>query len=175
MFEQLLQEVSTIFISPVLLALVVMFIYALFALGMFVVDLVNLMTGRRSVTALAGFLRSRPHATQEVLELQVLKLLEPLKIISRVAPMLGLVATLIPMGPALVAVSEGDSQGVAENMVLAFSAVIVALVSASITYVILVVRRRWLITELHDILEGRVLAVQEPSAPVVGREVSHGA
>ena len=66
--------------------------------------------------------------------------------------MLGLVATMIPMGPALVAVAAGNAQGMAQNLVVAFAAVIVALLAASMTYVVLSVRRRWLLAELNTLL-----------------------
>ena len=64
--------------------------------------------------------------------------------------MLGLVATMIPMGPALLALTRSDAQGVGDNLVVAFSAVILALVSASITFFILTIRRRWLLQELRE-------------------------
>lgn len=80
-----------------------------------------------------------------------MKQLEWLRITSRSAPMLGLVATMIPMGPALLALTRNDAQGIGENMVVAFSSVIVALLSASITFFILTVRRRWLLQELRSI------------------------
>ena len=83
-----------------------------------------------------------------------LKELEGLRLCSRVAPMLGLVATMIPMGPALVAVASGQSSGVAESLAPAFAAVIVALVAASITFVIYSVRRRWLLAEMLAVLDG---------------------
>jgi len=83
------------------------------------------------------------------LELAIMKRLEWLRIVSRTAPMLGLVATMIPMGPALLALSRGDAGSVGENLVVAFSAVILALVAASITFFILTIRRRWLLEELR--------------------------
>jgi biopolymer transport protein ExbB/TolQ len=65
--------------------------------------------------------------------------------------MLGLVATMIPMGPVLLALANADAKVVGENLVVAFAAVILALVSASITFVLLTVRRRWLLEELRCI------------------------
>jgi biopolymer transport protein ExbB/TolQ len=59
---------------------------------------------------------------------------------------------MIPMGPALVAVAAGNAQGVAQNLVVAFAAVIVALLAASMTYVVLSIRRRWLLAELNVLL-----------------------
>ena len=85
------------------------------------------------------------------LELWILKRLEWLRITSRTAPMLGLVATMIPMGPALLALTRSDAQSVGENLVVAFSAVILALVAASLCFLVLTVRRRWLLEELRAI------------------------
>ena len=47
------------------------------------------------------------------------------------------------------ALTRSDAQGVGENMVVAFSSVILALVAASLTYLVLTVRRRWLLQELR--------------------------
>jgi biopolymer transport protein ExbB/TolQ len=107
-------------------------------------------------------------------ELHLLKLLEPLRITSRVAPMLGLVATMIPMGPALVAVAAGNAQGMAQNLVIAFAAVIVALLAAAITYVVLSVRRRWLLAELNALLNGQPRPAELPNSPPVALEVVRG-
>jgi len=65
--------------------------------------------------------------------------------------MLGLVATMIPMGPALKSLSDGNLAQVSENLTIAFSAVILALIAASITYWVVNVRRRWLAEELLEI------------------------
>ena len=42
----------------------------------------------------------------------------------------------------------------AQNLVVAFAAVIVALMAASLTYVVLSVRRRWLLAELNALMSG---------------------
>jgi len=62
---------------------------------------------------------------------------------------------MIPMGPALVAVASGESQGVAQSLAPAFASVIVALASASIAFVVYTVRRRWLMRELVTVLDAR--------------------
>jgi biopolymer transport protein ExbB/TolQ len=159
--ESLLYESSKFFLTPVLVLLCAMFVYALFALGAFVLDLALRRLGGGGRQPLAAFRRRHPDSNAAAVELHLLKLLEPLRIVSRVAPMLGLVATMIPMGPALVAVSSGNAQGIAQNLVVAFAAVIVALMAAAITYTVLSVRRRWLLAELNALMH---------SAP----EVVHG-
>lgn len=151
--ETILYDTSRLFLTPVLLLLCAMFAYAVFATGVLLFDL----AARRRPGAdqpLHRWKQRHPQCNETALELQVLKRLEPLRITSRVAPMLGLVATMIPMGPALVAVAAGNAQGVAQNLVVAFAAVIVALLAASMTYVVLSIRRRWLLAELNALLQG---------------------
>jgi len=65
--------------------------------------------------------------------------------------MLGLIATMIPMGPALKSLSDGNIQGISENLVVAFSAVIFGLVISSITFWIASYKKRWLAIELVDV------------------------
>lgn len=150
-FENALFQLAQLFLWPVTLLVFAVFAYAVMSLGAFAVE-----WGRRHqqpgrVLVLGRVAPSSP----EALELAVLKELEGLRLCSRVAPMLGLVATMIPMGPALVAVASGQSQGVAESLAPAFAAVIVALVAASISFVIYSVRRRWLLAEMLMVLDGR--------------------
>ena len=94
-------------------------------------------------------------AASDDLELVILKDLEGLRIVSRSAPMLGLVATMIPMGPALLSLGRGDASGVGENMVVAFSGVTLALIAASVAHYVLTVRRRWLLQDLRAIERAR--------------------
>jgi len=158
--EVLLYEIARLFMAPVLVVLLCMFAYAFFALGAFAWD-----GARRSTRlgALTAYRRANPDATLADIELRIMRILEPLRITSRTAPMLGLVATMIPMGPALVAVTSGNARGVSQNLVVAFSAVIIALLSAAITFTVLSVRRRWLMTELEALRPG-----------LEAREVQHG-
>ncbi|MFN7982407.1 MAG: MotA/TolQ/ExbB proton channel family protein [Vicinamibacterales bacterium] len=155
--------------APVLIALSLMFLYALFSLGAFLADL--LRPAERPMK-LARFRKTRPDASLQDVELHILRTLEPLRITSRTAPMLGLVATMIPMGPALVAVTSGNAKGIAENLVVAFSAVIIALLSAAITFTVLTVRRRWLLLELEALKPAIELdTVKRSFAREAGRHV----
>ena len=152
--ETFLYETSKFFLTPVLVILCGMFLYALFALGTLLLDLAMRRFSGKARMPLVQYRQRHPRSNAEEVELHLLKLLEPLRIVSRVAPMLGLVATMIPMGPALVSVASGNAQGIAQNLVVAFSAVIVALMAAAITYLVLSVRRRWLLAELNTLLNG---------------------
>lgn len=175
--ETFLFEISNVFLTPVLVILLAMFVLALFHLGALLVEgLLRIVRGR-GVQPLTRYVRANPRADREQLELHLLKLIEPLRVTSRVAPMLGLVATMIPMGPALVAVSAGDTQGIASNLVVAFSAVIVALLAAAITFTVLSIKRRWLLEELNGLLAERARLAAGPAEvihPTHLREASHG-
>jgi biopolymer transport protein ExbB/TolQ len=168
--EAFLYETSKFFLTPVLVVLCAMFLYAVFAFGTLLYDLALRLRRGQARQPLWRYRERHPQANDEAVELHLLKLLEPLRITSRVAPMLGLVATMIPMGPALVAVAGGNAHGIAQNLVVAFAAVIVALLAAALTYVTLSVRRRWLLVELNDLLNDPVRPAHRP----VALEVVHG-
>lgn len=150
-FENTLFQLAQMFLWPVTILVLAAFAYAVMSLGAFGFEWVR----RRRQPGRVLVLAAASAASAETLELAVLRELEGLRLCSRVAPMLGLVATMIPMGPALVAVASGQSQGVAESLAPAFAAVIVALVAASITFVVYSVRRRWLLAEMVAVLEGQ--------------------
>ncbi|QDS91119.1 hypothetical protein EC9_53390 [Rosistilla ulvae] len=149
--ENLLFDMAQLFWWPVLLLVLFAFAYALFKLGGFLIEaFLRLRLPQRHwvvPTDATGSLES--------MELLVLRELEGLRLCSRIAPMLGLVATMIPLGPALAAVSSGQSQITANSMGGAFAAVIIALVAASITFAIYTVRRRWLMQELTHWMESQ--------------------
>ncbi|PWR18237.1 MotA/TolQ/ExbB proton channel family protein [Zavarzinia compransoris] len=145
-FEQLLGEVAGLFLLPVLALIVLSLVYAFFALGAFLVEGGQRRRGRhRSRLAALRTLAS------DDLELRIMRRLEVLRIVARSTPMLGLVATMIPMGPALLALGRNDAAKMGEQMAVAFSAVILALVAASIAFAVLTVRRRWLLEDLRAI------------------------
>ena len=92
-----------------------------------------------------------PDTDRDQLDIEALKQLEGVRSISRLAPMLGLIATMVPMGPALKSLSDGNIQGISENLVVAFSAVIFGLVISSITFWFASYKKRWLAIELVDV------------------------
>ena len=149
MIEIFMYQVGQLFLLPVLTLVALLFVYALYVLGSFTVQALQ----RRNTAKLGGYhlmryVESRPEATEDELDLFAHKLLEPERLASRIAPMLGLVGTMIPMGPALKSLSDGNLAQVSGSLTVAFSAVILALIAASITYWVANVRRRWLAEEL---------------------------
>ncbi len=71
--------------------------------------------------------------------------------LSKMGPMLGLMGTLIPMGPALVGLSTGDIASMAYNMQVAFATTVVGLFSAAIGFITQQVKRRWYLQDLTNL------------------------
>ena len=156
LLETTLYDLSHLFLVPVLLLILLSLGYAFVVLGAFLMEAWQRSRGRHRSTLAAW--QSRSGAGSDDMELWIMKRLEWLRIVSRTAPMLGLVATMIPMGPALLALTRSDAATVGESLVVAFSAVILALVAASLCFLVLTVRRRWLLQELREVEHQRVHA-----------------
>lgn len=155
--ELLMYQVGQLFLLPVLVLVAGIFAYALYALGSFAVQAVQ---RRQRTPGLGGFpllshVRAFPEVSMDELDLRAHKMLEPARLASRIAPMLGLVGTMIPMGPALKSLADGNLAQVSGNLTVAFSVVIIALIAASVTYWIANVRRRWLAEEILEIQKVR--------------------
>lgn len=58
------------------------------------------------------------------------------------------------MGPALKALADGQLQDVSRSLMIAFSAVILALLAAAISFTVVNVRKRWYSADLAAIEEG---------------------
>ena len=84
-------------------------------------------------------------------ELSMAKALEPLRIGVRAGPILGLMGTLIPMGPALIGLSQGDIKSMADNLVIAFATTVIGLVVGGICYTAMVIKSRWYRQDLSDL------------------------
>lgn len=61
----------------------------------------------------------------------------------KIGPALGLMGTLIPLGPALLGLAQGDLNTLAANLVVAFSTTVVGLTTAIIASFVLAVQKRW--------------------------------
>ena len=73
------------------------------------------------------------------------------KTLGKIGPMLGLMGTLIPMGPALVGLSTGDIASMAYNMQVAFATTVVGLFAAAIGFITGQVKQRWYLKEMTDL------------------------
>ena len=76
--------------------------------------------------------------------------LERTNLVARIGPMLGLMGTLIPMGPALAGLAQGDVELLANNMILAFGTTVLGLLVGGGSYAISTVRSRWYDQDVDD-------------------------
>ena len=65
------------------------------------------------------------------------------KMLTKFGPILGLMGTLIPMGPALMGLSTGDIGSMAYNMQVAFATTVIGLFAGAVGFVLLQVKQRW--------------------------------
>ena len=70
-------------------------------------------------------------------------------LLQRLGPLLGLMGTLIPMGPALAALAAGDIRDMATRLILAFTTTVIGLAIAAIGTIIASARRRWYAADLR--------------------------
>ena len=77
------------------------------------------------------------------------------QVLVKVGPSIGLLGTLIPMGGALAAMSQGNLEGMSDQMVAAFTSTIIGLAAGTAAFVVAAIRLRWV---AEDIRELRLLA-----------------
>lgn len=75
--------------------------------------------------------------------IKVAKKLEKTDIIAKISPAVGLMGTLIPLGPGLTALGAGDIQLLADHLMTAFDAAVLGMAAAAIAFTISKIRRRW--------------------------------
>jgi len=153
--ETLMDQVGRIFLIPTLAIIALLFLHSLWALGHFLAcgwRRRGRAPGRETHDLrhfdLLRWAAEHPAAQDGEWDVAVRRLLETPRIVSLVAPVLGLVAAMILMGPALRGLADGDWSALSASLSVAFPAMIVALVTASIMFWIVSVRRRWLAEEL---------------------------
>jgi len=83
-------------------------------------------------------------------ELKIARELEKARLVARLGPVLGLMGTLIPMGPALMGLSTGNIQQLASNLTIAFSTTVLGLLAGGVAYSVLLVKKRWYTQDLSD-------------------------
>ena len=64
-------------------------------------------------------------------------------VIAKIGPILGLLGTLIPLGPGIIALGQGDTITLSSSLLTAFDTTIMGLVAAAVAIVISTIRSRW--------------------------------
>ena len=127
----LMHQISALLLEPVSWALIFFVVFSLYEIGITI--------GERFVEINRLI---KTNDTVIVLNLAK-KRIERADFITRLAPMLGLMGTLIPLGPGLAALGDGDVKILSTAMSVAFDTTVLGLLCGMIGFVIARLRRRW--------------------------------
>jgi biopolymer transport protein ExbB/TolQ len=132
---------------------------------------------RRFVTLLLDELHRGPRDTLSAridhlvgrVESQLAQDVNRMRVPVRLGPLLGLVGTLIPLGPGLMALNEGDLGQLSSQLVVAFSTTVVGLLIGGISYAIAMAR-----AHTADLVSGDVALVSDLVYTLLGLRSAEG-
>lgn len=107
---------------------------------------------------LFGLKRWRKSGNSEAFEATATRRIERTDFLTRIAPMLGLMGTLIPLGPGLSALGSGDLSILTTAMSVAFDTTVLGLLVGIIGFVAGRLRRRWYEQTLQQMETDEVMA-----------------
>ncbi|MBE6492770.1 MAG: MotA/TolQ/ExbB proton channel family protein [Methanobrevibacter sp.] len=84
-------------------------------------------------------------------ETKLIKKTNKTDILVRVGPSLGLLGTLIPLGPGLAALGSGDIATLAESLTIAFDTTVTGLTVGALSFLISKYKKQWYESELIDV------------------------
>lgn len=96
------------------------------------------------------------------------------QMISKLGPMFGLLGTLVPLGPGLMALGKGDTQLLSQSLLIAFDTTSAGVVIAAIALVIAQIRKQWY-RRYAKALESVMEVILDKMKSVDQREKSGGA
>lgn len=127
----LMHQITSILLEPVSWALLFFVAFAIYEVGITI--------GERTVE----IKRLKNNSDTSYVLAHAKKRIERADFITRISPMLGLMGTLIPLGPGLAALGDGDVKILSTAMLVAFDTTVLGLLAGMIGFVIARLRRRW--------------------------------
>jgi len=127
----LMHQITAILLEPVSLALLIFVVWSLFEIGICIGERtveINKLIQTNNIPYVLSIAKRR---------------IERADFITRLAPMLGLMGTLIPLGPGLAALGEGDVKILSTAMSVAFDTTVLGLLAGMTGFVISRLRKRW--------------------------------
>ena len=76
-------------------------------------------------------------------ELHYVRITNRTDLVVRLGPMFGLIGTLIPLGPGIIALGQGNTKVLADSLLTAFDTTVTGLIAAGVAFVISRLRKRW--------------------------------
>ena len=127
----LMHQLSSLLLEPVSWALILFVVFSLYEIGIVIGEKaieINRLVKSNDITLVLNIAKKR---------------IERADFIARLAPMLGLMGTLIPLGPGLAALGDGDVKILTTAMSVAFDTTVLGLLCGMVGFVIARLRRRW--------------------------------
>jgi biopolymer transport protein ExbB/TolQ len=127
----LMHQITAILLEPVSWALLYFVVWGLFEIGICIGERaveINKLIKTNNIPYVLSIAKRR---------------IERADFITRLAPMLGLMGTLIPLGPGLAALGEGDVKILSTAMSVAFDTTVLGLLAGMTGFVISRLRKRW--------------------------------
>jgi biopolymer transport protein ExbB/TolQ len=72
-------------------------------------------------------------------------------IIAKIGPMFGLLGTLCPLGPGIIALGRGDTYTLSNSLLVAFDTTIAGLITAAFAFVISAIRKKWYLSYMESL------------------------
>jgi biopolymer transport protein ExbB/TolQ len=116
----------------------------------FVHDFLRRLSEFRGVLKSKKLIEVKVEKLLQDFETEMSKQVEKSRFVTRAGPMLGLMGTLIPMGPALLALAGGDVKTLANNLIIAFGSTVLGLATGLIGHMVSMVRSRWYEQDMSD-------------------------
>ncbi len=127
----LMHEFVSVLLYPIIVSLGCMMVLAVWEIGIAIGERFwGLQTFPDDMDRLAFEQSARRH-------------LERTDILTRVSPMLGLMGTLIPLGPGLAGLGQGDLSILTNAVTVAFDTTVMGLLAGIVGFVLGRLRRRW--------------------------------
>ncbi|OOC49321.1 MULTISPECIES: MotA/TolQ/ExbB proton channel family protein [Thioalkalivibrio] len=128
---ELMDTVVRWLLEPVIVGLLVLVAVAVWELG--------LALGERS----GGVRRLELSGDAERLAYRARRRIDRADLLARIGPMLGLMGTLIPLGPGLAAMGRGELEILAQAVTVAFNTTVLGLLIGILGFLLGRLRRRW--------------------------------
>ncbi len=129
--QGILHQLVALLLDPVIILLLLVTLVSVADIG--------LLVGER----FGGLKVSAGKLSLEALEYQLRKRVERSDFVTRLGPMLGLMGTLIPLGPGLAALGQGDFMQLTQAITVAFDTTVLGLLVGVIGFISGRLRRRW--------------------------------
>lgn len=88
-------------------------------------------------------------------------------IVMKLGPMFGLMGTLIPLGPGIIALGQGDTYTLSTSLLTAFDTTVAGLIAAAVATLLSSIRKRWYaryMGHLESVMECLLEAMEDEEA-----------